>query len=202
MKIQEILKENFGFKGEYTEPYVHLLGEMCIVVSLMLDKGHNIDTAIKKAIHEFNEDLLIFDVSVEKAKLDLMHERGDFLTTDGYSNQSGSESPITEISKGAGWTDDDVSDFKLKLSDPAAYELNEIANTLNKTGSRGYSFNSYNEDKELGTIIGIPPRMDIETEEGNLVENIKGLISKSRHWAFKAFRGDVEQEFAVYVVRK
>ena len=109
---------------------------------------------------------------------------------------------ITEISAGPGWTDDDVSDFKLKLTDPAAYELNEIANTLNKTSSRGYSFNSYNEDKELGTIIGIPPRMDIETEEGNIVENIKGVISKSRHWSFKAFRGDVEQEFAVYVVRK
>ena len=95
-----------------------------------------------------------------------------------------------------------ADEFKQKLKDPAASELQEIANTLNKTGSRGYSFNAYNADKELATIIGIPPRMDIETQEGNLVENIKGLVNNSQHWTFKAFKGDVEEEFAVYVVRK
>jgi len=109
---------------------------------------------------------------------------------------------LSEISKGAKWTQDDVEEFKGKLKDPAAAELQEIANTLNVTGSRGYSFNAYNADKELATIIGIPPRMDIETQEGNLVENIKGLINNSIHWSYKAFRGDVEEEFAVYVVRK
>ena len=202
MRIQEILKENFGFKGEYTEPYVHLLGEMCIVVSTMLDKGHNIDKAIKKAIHEFSEDLLIFEVSAEKAAEDLMLERGDSLTSDGYSNQSGSNPPIREISAGPGWSDDDVKDFKHKLTDPAAYELQEIANTLNQTASRGYSFNAYNADKELATIIGNPPSMDIETQEGNIIESIKRIVNSSQHWAFKANRGDVEEEFAVYVVRK
>ena len=108
---------------------------------------------------------------------------------------------LTEISKGPGWTDDDVSDFKLKLKDPAAYELQEIANTLNQTASRGYSFNAYNADKELATIIGKPPLMDIETQEGNLVEPIKRMVNSSQYWNFKAFRGDVEEEFACYVVR-
>ncbi len=109
---------------------------------------------------------------------------------------------ITEISKGPGWSDDDVRDFKHKLTDPAAYELQEIANTLNQTASRGYSFNAYNADKELGTIIGKPPLMDIETQEGNIIASIKALVNSSQHWAFKAYRGDVEDEFAVYVVRK
>lgn len=100
---------------------------------------------------------------------------------------------LTEITK---------DEFVGNLKDPAAQELQKIANTLNVEGSRGYSFNAYNADKDLATIIGIPPRMDIETQEGNLVENIKGFINNSDHWAFKAFRGDVEEEFAVYVVRK
>jgi len=100
---------------------------------------------------------------------------------------------LTEITK---------DEFVTGLKDPAAKEISDIANTLNVEGSRGYSFNAYNADKELATIIGIPPRMDIETQEGSLVENIKGLINNSVHWKFKAFRGDVEEEFAVYVVRK
>lgn len=95
-----------------------------------------------------------------------------------------------------------ADEFKQKLKDPAAAELQEIANQLNITGSRGYSFNAYNADKELATIIGLPPRMGEETREGNLVEHIKDYIRKSKHWAFKAFKGDVEEEFAVYVVRK
>ncbi len=92
--------------------------------------------------------------------------------------------------------------FVGKLKDPAAQELSDIANELNQSASRGYSFNAYNPDKELATIIGIPPRMDIETQESNMIGNIKGIISNSQHWKYKAFRGDVEEEFAVYVVRK
>ena len=100
---------------------------------------------------------------------------------------------LTEITK---------DEFVTGLKDPAAKELSDIANELNVTGSRGYSFNAYNADKELATIIGLPPRMGEETREGNLVEHIKDYIRKSDHWDFKAFRGDVEEEFAVYVVRK
>lgn len=94
------------------------------------------------------------------------------------------------------------SEFVTGLKDPAAKELGDITNELNKSASRGYSFNAYHADKELATIIGIPPRMDIETQEGNLIGNIKGIISNSQHWDFKAHRGDVEEEFAVYVVRR
>ena len=92
--------------------------------------------------------------------------------------------------------------FVGKLKDPAAQELSDITNELNKSASRGYSFNAYNADKELATIIGIPPRMDSETQEGNMIGNIKGIISNAQHWEFKASYGDVEEEFAVYVVRK
>jgi hypothetical protein len=92
--------------------------------------------------------------------------------------------------------------FVGKLKDPAAQELSDIANELNQSASRGYSFNAYNADKELATIIGIPPGMDIETQESNMIGNIKGIISNSQHWTYKAFRGDVEEEFAVYVIRK
>jgi len=96
----------------------------------------------------------------------------------------------------------DKDKFVGNLKDPAATELQDIVDRLIQSASRGYSFNAYNADKELATIIGIPPRMDIETQEGNLIGNIKGIIKSSQHWAFKAFRGDVEEEFAVYVVRK
>ncbi len=91
--------------------------------------------------------------------------------------------------------------FVNKLKDPAAQEINDIVNELNHA-VQGYSFDVYNADKELATIIGLPPGMDIETQEGNLIGNIKGLISNSQHWTFKAFRGDVEEEFALYAVRK
>lgn len=90
--------------------------------------------------------------------------------------------------------------FVGKLKDPAAQELSDIANELNQS-VQGYSFDVYNADKELATIIGLPPGMDIETG-GNLIGNIKGMIVNSQHWTYKAFRGDVEEEFAVYVVRK
>lgn len=94
----------------------------------------------------------------------------------------------------------DKDKFVGNLKDPAAQEINDIANELNRA-AQGYSFDVYNADKELATIIGNPPRMDSETQEGNLIGNIKGLISNSQHWEFKAFYGDVEEEFAVYVVR-
>ena len=100
---------------------------------------------------------------------------------------------LTEITK---------DEFVTGLKDPAAKELNDIANQLNVSASRGYSFNAYNADKELATIIGNPPGMDTETQEGNIIQYIKRLIEFSDHWSFKAFRGDVEEEFAVYVVRK
>ena len=92
--------------------------------------------------------------------------------------------------------------FVGNLKDPAAQELQEIANTLNIEASRGYSFNAYNADKDLATIIGVPPRMDIETQESNMIAGIKGLVNTSDHWEYKAWKGDVEEEFAVYVVRK
>jgi hypothetical protein len=93
-------------------------------------------------------------------------------------------------------------EFVTGLKDPAAKELSDMANEMNRSASRGYSFNAYNADKELATIIGIPPRMDIETQETNVIGNIKGILSRSNYWVFKAHRGDVEEEFAVYVVRK
>lgn len=93
--------------------------------------------------------------------------------------------------------------FVGNLKDPAAQELSDIADMLNRKASRGYSFNAYSADKELATIIGIPPRMDIETQEGNLMEYIKRVINTSQHWSWKTWYGDVENgEFAVYVVRK
>ena len=101
---------------------------------------------------------------------------------------------LNEISKEA--------DFLNQLEDPAAHEINALANAFNTSASRGYSFNVYHPDKELATFIVRPPGMDIETEEGNLIEYMKAAINKTQHWSFKSWRGDVEEEFAVYVVRK
>ena len=97
---------------------------------------------------------------------------------------------------------EDRDKFVGNLKDPAAQEIQDLATMLNKTASRGYSFNVYNPDKDLATFIVIPPRMDIETQEGNLIEYIKQQVNASQHWAWKSWRGDVEEEFAVYVVRK
>jgi len=101
---------------------------------------------------------------------------------------------LTEITKG---------EFVTGLKDPAAKEISDIANELNKSASRGYSFYAHNPDKELSTIIGNPPSMDIEPQVGNLIEYIKKVISTSTYWNYKTWQGDVENgEFAVYVVRK
>ena len=86
--------------------------------------------------------------------------------------------------------------------DPAAQELQDVVTKLNQSASRGYSFNAYHADKKLATIIGIPPSMDVETQEGNMIEYIKRLINGSQYWAWKTWRGDVEEEFACYVVRQ
>lgn len=84
MKLKEILKENYGFEGEYSEPYVYLLEEMCIVVSQMLDKGFPIQDAVQEAIEDFYDDLMKFDVSIAQAEEDLVRERGQGLDKDGY----------------------------------------------------------------------------------------------------------------------
>ncbi len=92
--------------------------------------------------------------------------------------------------------------FVGNLKDPAAQELQDVQTMLNNTASRGYSFVVYNADKELATIIGNPPGMDVETQEGNLIEFIKRAVNNTEHWSYKAWKGDVEEEFAVYVVRR
>jgi hypothetical protein len=99
-------------------------------------------------------------------------------------------------------TEIDKSTFHRKLKDPAAQELADITNQLNKMAGRGYSFNAYNADKELATIIGVPPAMDVPIAEMNVVEFIKREINLGDHWSYKAWKGDAEEEIAVYVVRR
>ena len=94
-----------------------------------------------------------------------------------------------------------ADEFKGKLKDPAAQELQDITKQLNKMAGRGYSFNAYNADKELATIIGTPPSMDVEMGEMNVVQFIKREINLGDHWSYKAWKGDAEEEIAVYVVR-
>lgn len=98
--------------------------------------------------------------------------------------------------------EDNKDRFVGNLKDPAAQEIADIANEFNRSASRGYSFNIYNAGKDLATFIVLPPEMGIETEEGNMIEHMKAVINNSQHWSFKSWRGDVENEFAVYVVRK
>jgi hypothetical protein len=102
---------------------------------------------------------------------------------------------ITEISS-------DKEQFVRGITDPAAKEIHDVVNDMNKRAGRGYSYNVYHPDKELATIIGTPPRMDIETQEGNLIEFIKGIVNNTQHWSYKAWNGDVENgDFSVYIVR-
>ena len=101
---------------------------------------------------------------------------------------------ITEIST-------DKEQFVRGITDPAAKEIHDIATRVNETAGRGWSINVYNADKELATIIGRPPGMDIQLKEGNMIEYIERLVNESQHWSYKAWKGDVEEEFAVYVVR-
>lgn len=97
---------------------------------------------------------------------------------------------------------EDKDKFVGNLKDPAAQELSDIIEILNRNASRGYRFKAVHADKELATILGRPPGMEIETREGNIIEYIKRVINTSKHWSWKTNRGDVEEEFAVYVVRK
>jgi len=101
---------------------------------------------------------------------------------------------LTEISS-------DKEQFVRGIVDPAAKELHDIVNQLNKMAGRGYSFNAYNADKELATIIGNPPAMDVPIAEMNVVAFIKREIGLGDHWSYKAWKGDAEEEIAVYVVR-
>jgi hypothetical protein len=96
----------------------------------------------------------------------------------------------------------DKEQFVRGITDPAAKEIHDVVNGMNQRAGRGYSFNVYNPDKQLATIIGNPPSMDIETQEGNMIEYIRGLVNNTTHWDYKTWKGDVEEEFAVYVVRK
>ena len=97
---------------------------------------------------------------------------------------------------------EDKGQFVGKLKDPVAQELQDLTVSLNKTAGRGWSFNAYNADKELATIIGRPPGMDVELQETNMIEYIKSIVNSTHGWKYKAWKGDVEEEFAVYVVRR
>ena len=97
---------------------------------------------------------------------------------------------------------EDKDKFVGNLKDPAAQEIADLTNQFNVKAGRGYSYNVYNADKDLATIIGRPPSMEVALAEGNLIEYIKRAINTSQHWSWKSWRGDVEEEFAVYVVRK
>jgi len=92
--------------------------------------------------------------------------------------------------------------FVGNLKDPVAQEAQSSADHLNKTAGRGYSFNAYSADKELCTIIGRPPGFEEELEEFNMIDHIRAVINKSQHWNYKTWNGDVEEEFAVYMVRR
>ena len=96
---------------------------------------------------------------------------------------------------------DDKEQFVRGITDPAAKEIHDIVNQLNKMAGRGYSFNVYNADKELATIIGIPPAMDVPIAERNVVAFVKRGIGLGDHWSYKTWKGDAEEEIAVYVVR-
>ena len=95
----------------------------------------------------------------------------------------------------------DKEQFVRGITDPAAKEIHDVAKRANETAGRGWSFNVYHADKQLATIIGRPPGMDTQLAEGNMIEFIKRIVNETQHWTYKSWRGDVESEFAVYVVR-
>ena len=96
----------------------------------------------------------------------------------------------------------DKEQFVRGIADPAAKELHDIANQLNKMAGRGYSFNAYDADKESAQIVGNPPAMDTIIAEMDVVLFIKREVARGNHWAWKSWSGDAEEEITAYVIRK
>jgi hypothetical protein len=96
----------------------------------------------------------------------------------------------------------DKEQFVRGIKDPAAKELHDIANQLNKMAGRGYSFNAYNADKETAQIVGNPPAMDVPIAEMNVIAFIKREIGLGDHWVWDTWSGDAEEGVTAYVIRK
>ena len=188
MKITEVIKEgysgSYGWKGNYSDSYADLLHEMSIVVSLTADEGGNFDDSIQAAMEDFYDEITNMGLDHLTVETDLTFERAEDFSS--------------ELEE----TDGKKDRFVGNLKDPAAQELSDVATRANKTAGRGWSFNVYHADKQLATIIGRPPGMDTQLAEGNMIEFIKRIVNNTQHWTYKTWKGDVESEFAVYVVRK
>ncbi len=102
---------------------------------------------------------------------------------------------LTEISKGATWTQDDVEEFKGKLKDPQAVEFESIVARIEEA-IKGYSFESgINQEMGNGWI-----RMSLNQENidrnmndndaanatvrahGRIISTISGIINQSANW--------------------
>ena len=98
----------------------------------------------------------------------------------------------------------DKSTFHRKLADPAAQELMDIVDDLNKV-LYPHKFEVSKAEEESAIIHGIPPRFDDYSGHlsgVNIIISIKRRIAEGDYWVWDTWAGDVEEDFNAYVIRK